>query len=74
MGAPRLVSADSDSGQLPAVVIAWLQANLATGSTIVYSNGAYPNRPSGAPAGAITYVGPVQPTTWLAGDAWRDIS
>jgi len=43
------------------------------GDTLVYANGAYPTRPS-LPAGAVTYVGPVQPTTWLPGYAWRDIS
>lgn len=45
-----------------------------SGSTLVYANGAYPARPSSVPAGGVTYVGPVQPTTWLAGDEWRDIS
>ncbi|CAD5999150.1 hypothetical protein [Agreia sp. COWG] len=41
--------------------------------TIIYTSGAYPARP-GLPAGAVTYIGPVQPTTWLANDSWVDNS
>jgi hypothetical protein len=39
---------------------------------LVYSGGAYPARPAGAVA--VTYIGPVQPTTWLANDSWVDNS
>ena len=75
MGVPRLIAADSDSGQIISVAVRnWLQSNISSASALVYANGAYPARPSGAAAGAVTYVGPVQPTTWLAGDEWRDIS
>jgi hypothetical protein len=34
---------------------------------LVYSGGAYPARPSG---GICEYVGPTQPTDWLAHDTW----
>lgn len=37
---------------------------------LVYASGAYPARPTGVPAGMCRYVGPSQPTTWLAGDEW----
>ena len=39
---------------------------------LIYAGGAYPERPSGAVA--VTYIGPVQPTTWLANDSWVDNS
>ncbi|GAA3399426.1 hyaluronate lyase N-terminal domain-containing protein [Pseudarthrobacter polychromogenes] len=42
------------------------------GTVLVYSGGAYPARPAGAVA--VTYIGPVQPTTWLANDIWKDNS
>jgi hypothetical protein len=41
----------------------------ATLRVIVYSGSAYPARPSVA-AGLVRYIGPVQPTTWLANDEW----
>ncbi|MDR6867539.1 hypothetical protein J2Y69_002143 [Microbacterium resistens] len=34
---------------------------------------AYPARPSGAPGGAVTYLGPVQPTDWLPKDRWIEV-
>ena len=37
---------------------------------LVHNGSAYPARPPGAAAGAARYVGPTQPTTWLAGDEW----
>jgi hypothetical protein len=37
---------------------------------LVYAAGAYPARPSGVAAGLATYIGPVQPTSWLSGDDW----
>lgn len=40
--------------------------------TLIYSGGAYPARPSGAVG--VTYIGPVQPTTWLPNDDWMDNS
>lgn len=44
---------------------------VATGLTVlVYASGAYPSRPAGAPGGAVRYIGPTQPTTWLANDEW----
>lgn len=42
------------------------------GTVLVYSGGTYPARPTGA--AAVTYIGPVQPTTWLANDTWVDNS
>lgn len=32
--------------------------------------GGYPVRPPGAPSGAVTYIGPTQPTDWLTDDRW----
>ena len=43
-----------------------------TSGTLIYANGAYPPRP--ADAVAVTYIGPVQPTTWLPNDTWKDNS
>jgi hypothetical protein len=39
-------------------------------AVLVYSNGTYPPRPSAAPSGFVRYIGPVQPTSWLANDEW----
>lgn len=36
-------------------------------AVLTYSSGAYPSRPAD---GYAEYVGPTQPTTWLAGDTW----
>lgn len=79
---PKLVSVDDTTFTLPAVVKvadANLPANLqpaalsATyGTVLVYSGGTYPVRPAGAVA--VTYIGPVQPTGWLANDTWKDNS
>jgi hypothetical protein len=49
---------------------AQLSATFAT--VLVYSGGAYPSRPAGA--ASVTYIGPVQPTGWLANDFWTDNS
>lgn len=46
----------------------------ATQRTVVYANGSYPPRPTGAAAGTVTYLGPVVPTDWLTGDQWTDNS
>ncbi|MFF1382758.1 hypothetical protein ACFVWT_04250 [Arthrobacter sp. NPDC058288] len=43
-----------------------------TSGTLIYSAGAYPARPAGAVA--VTYIGPVQPTTWIVNDTWKDNS
>jgi hypothetical protein len=45
---------------------------VAVPAVLVYSAGAYPDRPPAAlvPAGWATYKGPVQPTTWLVNDEW----
>ena len=37
---------------------------------LMYTSGAYPTRPAGVPAGLCKYVGPSQPSDWLAGDEW----
>ena len=39
---------------------------------LVYASGAYPARPTGA--ASAKYIGPVQPTNWLANDEWVDNS
>ncbi|HSX07456.1 MAG TPA: hypothetical protein VLG11_01030 [Candidatus Saccharimonadales bacterium] len=36
--------------------------------------GAYPPRPTGVPAGFVTYKGPVAPTDALRPDTWEDTS
>ncbi len=38
------------------------------------SAGAYPPRPSGVPAGYVTYKGPVAPSDALSPDTWEDTS
>lgn len=70
----RLVGADNVTGKLPDVVLTYLRSNLGVSGSLVYANGAYPERPTTLPAGGASYVGPVEPTTWLPGDEWRDIS
>ncbi len=42
----------------------------ATLLVVVYANGAYPARPAGSAAGAVRYIGPTLPPTWLVGDEW----
>jgi len=43
-------------------------------SVLIYASGAYPARPAGVPGGLVKYIGPVQPSDWLANDAWVDNS
>lgn len=42
------------------------------GPILVYSAGAYPARPTGAVSAL--YIGPVQPSDWVANDRWMDNS
>lgn len=37
---------------------------------LVYTGAFYPARPTNVPAGLVEYVGPTEPTDWLAGDTW----
>jgi hypothetical protein len=39
---------------------------------VVHNGTSYPARPAGVAAGYVDYVGPTQPTTWLAGDTWTN--
>jgi hypothetical protein len=41
---------------------------------LIHNGSAYPARPSDLPAGCAEYVGPTQPTTWLDGDTWIEIT
>lgn len=59
-------------------------ANRLNGRTLIHApldsleatagNEGYPARPVGAPDGAVTYVGPVVPTTWHTDDKWEKIA
>jgi hypothetical protein len=41
-------------------------------SAVIYAAGTYPARP--ATTAPVTYIGPVQPTTWITNDSWVDNS
>lgn len=50
---------------------AWVaEADAKYSVTLVHNGTSYPARPTGVPAGHVTYIGPTQPTTWLANDQW----
>lgn len=50
-----------------------LAASVGT-TNLIYTNGAYPPRPSITPAGFARYVGPVPPNDAQPGDEWKDNS
>lgn len=62
---------------------AWINVTPASGGgslpttllhRVIYASGNYPARPTGVAAGMVDWLGPVQPTEWLAGDTWTDSS
>lgn len=63
--------ADDTAGGTP-ITAARLNDLEGRATILVYSAGAYPARPSGAVSAL--YIGPVQPTTWVANDRWMDNS
>lgn len=46
---------------------ATLGATTTSRTVLIYASGAYPTRPTG---GICEYVGPTQPTDWIANDTW----
>lgn len=84
----RLPVPGSDSGAWGAILNDFLQAAhnsdgtvkpsaVINGQVIVLYNtstNSYPARPSGVPAGYVTYKGPVAPSDAITPDSWEDTS
>lgn len=67
---------DNVLDQQDATFHAWqLQVASVTNRVIYnYTTTSYPARPTGAVAGMVEYIGPVQPSDWVDGDTWVDNS
>lgn len=48
----------------------YVLAHLSNNQYLTPGGTGYPARPVGAPGGAVTYTGPIQPTDWITGDKW----